>query len=60
MYEISHVPKDSKIFITDFPIVNSYTVFDKPQTTFKKTIKKFIGPSHPSIVKEYAQASKFD
>ena len=60
MYELSHVPEDSKIPITDFPIVNPYTVFDKPQTTFKKTIRKFIDPSHPSIVKEYAQASKFD
>ena len=30
MHEISHVPEDSKIPITDFPIVNPYTVFDKP------------------------------
>ena len=60
LYEISHVPEDSKIPITDFPIVNPYTVFDKPQPSFKKTIKKIIGPSHPSTVKEYAQASKFD
>ena len=60
MYELSHVPEDSKIPITVFPIVNPYTVFDKPQTTFKKTIRKFIDPSHPSIVKEYVQASKFD
>ena len=30
LYEISHIPKDSKIPITDFPIVNPYTVFDKP------------------------------
>ena len=35
-------------------------MFDKPQTSIKKTIKKLIGPSHPSIVKEYVQASKFD
>ena len=27
LYEISHVPEDSKIPITDLPI---YTVFDKP------------------------------
>ena len=40
LYEISHVPEDSKIPITDFPIVNSYTVFDKPQLSFKKSIKK--------------------
>ena len=26
LYEISHVPEDSKIPITDFPIVNPYTV----------------------------------
>ena len=31
LYEISHVPEDSKIPITDFPIVNPYTVFDKPK-----------------------------
>ena len=44
LYEISHVPKDSKIPITDFPIVNPYTTFDKPQATFKKSIKKLLGP----------------
>ena len=30
LYEISHVPEDSKIPNIDFPIVNPYTVFDKP------------------------------
>ena len=30
LYEISHVPEDSKISITIFPIVNPNTVFDKP------------------------------
>ena len=30
LYEICHVPEDSKIPITNFPIVNPYTVFDKP------------------------------
>ena len=60
LYEISQVPEDSKIPITDFPIVNPYTVFDKPQVSFKKSIKKFLGPSQASIVKEYVQASKFD
>ena len=30
LYEISHVPKDSKIPITNFLIVNLYTVFNKP------------------------------
>ena len=59
-YEISHVPEDSKISITIFPIVNPKTVFDKPQTSFKQSIKKFLGPSCPSTVKEYVQASKFD
>jgi len=59
-YEISHVPKDSKIPITDFPIVNPYTIFNKPQSSLQKTIKKYIGHSQPSIVKEYVQASKFD
>ena len=42
LYEISHVPEDSKIPITDFPIVNPYTMFNKPQPTFKKTIKKIM------------------
>ena len=40
LYEISHVLEDSKIPITDFPIVNPYTVLDKPQVSFKKSIKK--------------------
>ena len=39
-YEISHVPEVSKIPIIDFPIVNAYIVFNKPQTSFKKNIKK--------------------
>ena len=60
LYEISYVPKDSKISITDLPTVNPYTLFDKPQASFKKSIKKFLGPSHPSTVKDYVQASKFD
>ena len=59
LYEISHVLEDSKIHITDFPIVNPYTVFDKPQVSFKKSIKKLLGPSRSSIVKEYVQAFKF-
>ena len=60
LYEISHVPEDSKIPITDFPIVNPYTVFDKPQVSFKKSIKKLLGLSQSSTIKEYVQASKFD
>ena len=61
LYEISHVPEDSKIPITNFPIVNPYTVFNKPQPSFKKIIKKIIGPSHSSTIKKiYVQASKFD
>ena len=60
LYEISHVPEDSKISITDFPIVNPYTEFDKPQVSFKKSIKKLLGPSQSSTVKDYVQASKFD
>ena len=35
LYEISHVPKDSKIPINDFPIVNPYTIFNKPQSSLK-------------------------
>ena len=35
LYEISHVPEDSKIPIIDFPIVNPYTIFNKPQSSFK-------------------------
>ena len=42
LYEISHVPEDSKIPITEFPVVNPYTVFNKPQPSFKKTIKKLL------------------
>ena len=35
LYEISHVPEDSKIPIFDFPMVNPYTMFNKPQPSFK-------------------------
>ena len=59
LYEISHIPEDSKIPITDFPIVNPYTMFDKLQVSFKKSIKKLLGLSQSSTVKEYVQASKF-
>ena len=45
LYEISHVPEDSKIPIIDFPIVKLYTMFDKPQASFKKSINKFLGPA---------------
>ena len=60
LYEISYVPEDSEIPITDFPIVNPYTVFDKPQVSFKKSINKLLGPFQSSTVKEYVQAFKFD
>ena len=53
LYENSHVPEDSKIPIIDFPVVNSYTISNKPQSSLKKTIKIYIGPSQPSTVKEY-------
>ena len=49
-----------KNFVSTFPIVNPYTVFNKPQVSFKKSIKKLLGPSQSSTVKEYVQASKFD
>ena len=48
------------MYIIDFPIVYPYTVFDKPQVSFKKSIKKLLGPSQSSTIKEYIQASKFD
>ena len=55
LYEISHVPEDSKIPIIDFPIVNPYTIFNKPQFSFKKTINIYIyiyiGPPYPSTIK---------
>ena len=60
LYEISYVPEDSKIPITDFPIVNPYIVFDKPQVSFKKSIKKLLSHFQSSIVKEYVQASVRD
>ena len=46
LYEISHVPEDSKIPITDFSIVNPYTIFNKPQSSLKKTIKKIWEHTH--------------
>ena len=48
LYELSHVPKDNKIPITDFLIVNPYTMFDKPQTTYKKN-KKIKNKKHKKI-----------
>ena len=49
LYEISHIPEDSKIPITDFPIVNPYTVFNKPQSSLKKTIKNILAILNPLL-----------
>ena len=49
LYEISHIPKDSKIPTTDFPIVNPYAVFNKPQSSLKKTIKNILALLNPLL-----------
>ncbi|KAL8228432.1 hypothetical protein R6Q57_016016 [Mikania cordata] len=60
LYEVSYVPEDSKIPITNMPLVNPYNVFSKPSTSFSRKVRKLIGSSTNPYVKEFVQTSKFD
>lgn len=59
LYEIEYLPEDSKVPPSQFPVINPYTIYCKPQSSFKKKVKKLLGADHSSPVKEYVQASNF-
>lgn len=59
LYEIEYLPEDSKVSPSQFPVINPYVIYCKPQSSFKKKIKKLIEADHSSAVKEYMQASNF-
>ncbi|KAL4561472.1 hypothetical protein LXL04_033638 [Taraxacum kok-saghyz] len=60
LYEIAYLSDESKIPISQLPIVNPYNVFNKPVTRFSRKIKKLIGSTSNQQAKEYVQTSKFD
>ncbi|ESQ39485.1 hypothetical protein EUTSA_v10001266mg [Eutrema salsugineum] len=45
LYEIEYVSEDSKVPITQLPLLNPDKVFTKPKSTFPKVIKQVFGPS---------------
>lgn len=59
LYEIEYLPDDARIPATQFPVINPYAVYYKPQSTMKKKIKKLVRTDNPSPLKEYVQASNF-
>ena len=60
LYEFEHLPDEHKVPLTDLHLLNPYSTFLKPPSSFKTTVQKLIHIPCPSIVKEYVQASKFD
>ena len=60
LYEFEHIPDEHKVPLTDLPLLNPYSTFLKPPSSFKTTVQKLIHTPRPSSVKEYIQASKFD
>ncbi|ESQ51076.1 hypothetical protein EUTSA_v10022984mg, partial [Eutrema salsugineum] len=45
LYEIEYVSEDSKVPITQLPLLNPYKAFTKPNSSFPKVIKQVFGPS---------------
>ncbi|ESQ50198.1 hypothetical protein EUTSA_v10002304mg, partial [Eutrema salsugineum] len=45
LYEIEYVSEDSKVPITQLPLLNPYKAFTKPNSTLPKVIKQVFGPS---------------
>lgn len=55
LYEIEYLPEDSKVPISQFPVINPYAICSKPQSS----LKKLVGTEHSNPIKEYVQASNF-
>lgn len=60
LYEIEYLPDEARVPPTSFPVVNPYSVYMKPPSGLKSTLKKLIGKPTPTLVKEYVQTSKFN
>lgn len=53
LYEIEYLPEDSKVPVSQFPVINPYAVYCKPQCSFRKKIRKLVGTEHSNPIKEY-------
>lgn len=60
LVEFKYLPDDSKVSLTDLPILNPYNAFTKPVTSVKKIVTQLFSTKRPTSVKEYVQVSKFD
>ncbi|GJR09665.1 zinc finger, CCHC-type, viral movement protein [Tanacetum coccineum] len=60
LYEISYVPDDSRIPVSEMPLVNPYQIFTKPTNSITKRVKQLIGSAPNKQIKEFVQTSKFD
>ncbi|GJS01530.1 putative zinc finger, CCHC-type containing protein [Tanacetum coccineum] len=60
LYEISYVPDDSRIPVSEMPLVNPYQIFTKPTNSITKRVKQLIGSAPNKQIKEFIQTSKFD
>lgn len=55
--QLCYIPDDDKIPITEFPLVNPYTIFSKPSNSIARYVKQIFGPKHSKLpVKVFTQA----
>ncbi|KAL1207262.1 hypothetical protein V5N11_028007 [Cardamine amara subsp. amara] len=58
-YKVEYVGDESKVPITQLPLLNLYKLFTKPNSTFPKVIKHVFGPNKHSA-KELVIASQLE
>ncbi|GJS28656.1 putative zinc finger, CCHC-type containing protein [Tanacetum coccineum] len=51
---------DSRIPVSEMPLVNPYQIFTKPTSSITKRVKQLIGSAPNKQIKEFVQTSKFD
>ncbi|KAG7578924.1 Viral movement protein [Arabidopsis thaliana x Arabidopsis arenosa] len=59
LYEVEYVSDESKVPITQLPLLNPYKAFIKPNSTFPKVIKSVFGPHKPAA-RELVLASQLE
>ncbi|KAL3614490.1 hypothetical protein CASFOL_041576 [Castilleja foliolosa] len=59
LYEVEYMSDNSKVPITELPLLNPYRAFTKPNTTFPKSIKQVFNPTKISA-KEIVLASQLE
>lgn len=60
LYEVTYLPEDDKISVTNFHLVNPYHIFSNPTSSITKIGKQIFGPNTKLPVKEFIQTSRFD